>query len=360
MKKNLLGGKIVEKYKIWFIVPLVILLAAMIVFTAFGINAVVDARKSGDSWGKAIGKGFSNGINIGIDFEGGTLLTVIMGEEDAINKFDENSKKISDIISSHGVNVSYIQKSNTGALAGIMFKYDALDDTTNDAILNDINAAYDNKFVVNEDLNYTTIGASASKDLIWTAVLSIVVSTLLILVYVIFRFELWAAFAAVIALIHDVLMMVCLTIIFHIQVNSSFIAAIITIVAYSINATIVLFDRVRENYKLHVMKGSDFAEYNRSIVNMSIKDTFTRNINTTLTTLVAITVLAIIGDMSIREFALPVIFGLILGAYSSLVISPSLFCLLKNRFSKEAKQSRGIAIRKPKKEKKAKVGDEIA
>ena len=330
--KNLLNNKIVEKRKIWFMVPLIILLVGFIVFMSFSITSMVK--------GNSVGDGINDGFNIGIDFEGGTLLKLKLGEEGAITNFDENSAKVKAIIEEvGGIKVSYIQKSDSGALASIVFKYDALDSAKNDAIVQAIDEAFGGNLQNTDDpsLTYTTIGSSASSDLIVTAVVSIIVSTILILIYVIIRFEFWSAISAVIALIHDVLMMVTLTVIFRVQINSSFIAAVITIVSYSINATIVLFDRVRENYKL-VKPGSDMMQYNADICNKSIRETFTRNINTTVTTLVAITVLAIIGDMSIREFALPVIFGLVAGCYSSMVISPSVFVALKNKFGKDTKE----------------------
>ena len=352
MKKNLLNNQIVEKYKIWFLVPLIILVVSAIVFLSFGITSTVNASKNGAKPGEAVSGGINDGFNIGIDFEGGTLLTVILGEENAVTKYDENSKIIKDIIKNQGVNVSYIQKSNSGDDASIIFKFDAVTPEKDLAIKQAIVEQYGN-LELDKDVSSTTITATASKDLVWTAVVSIIVSTILILIYVIIRFEFWSAISAVIALTHDVLMMVCLTVIFRVQINSSFIAAIITIVSYSINATIVLFDRVRENYKL-VKPGSDLKEYNRVICNKSVRETFTRNINTTVTTLVAITVLAIIGDVSIREFALPVIFGLIVGCYSSMVISPSIFVLLKNKFGK------GMRVKKDKKTKAAREANEVA
>ncbi|MDE5549182.1 MAG: protein translocase subunit SecDF, partial [Clostridia bacterium] len=148
--------------------------------------------------------------------------------------------------------------------------------------------------------------------------------------------------SAIVALIHDVAMMVFLVIIFRIQVNSAFIAALITIVSYSINNTIVVFDRVRENKKKAMAVDKSAILDNNSIVNESIMQTLVRSINSTITTMIAITLFAIIGTASVREFALPVIFGLLAGFYSSLVIAPSLYCLMKNTADKRKAVKKNI------------------
>ena len=351
MKKNFLNGRIVERYKIWFLIPLCILLVSAFVFLGFGISSTVNASNAGAKPGEAVLGGINDGFNIGIDFEGGTMLTIKMpGTAEEFDKnYNSNVNELKSIIVNNGGKISYVQKSTNGE---IILKCDAFDEKQENTIKDAIVAKFTD-IDRDSDIASTTITATASKDLVLTAVISIIVSTILILIYVIIRFEFWSAISAVIALTHDVLMMLALTVIFRVQINSSFIAAIITIVSYSINATIVLFDRVRENYKI-VKPGSDLKEYNRAMCNKSIKETFTRNINTTVTTLVAITVLAIIGAASIREFALPVIFGLVVGCYSSMVISPSIFCLLKNRFSKATRPQ------KTKKVKKAKEVKELA
>ena len=149
------------------------------------------------------------------------------------------------------------------------------------------------------------------------------------LIYIIIRFTLTSGLAAVICLTHDVLMMLALTTIFQIQVNTTFIAAVITIVGYSINATIVIFDRIRENQALNSMKDKT----NEEIANKSIAETLSRTILTTITTLAVIIILAIVcslmGVVSMEEFALPIIFGLLAGTFSSVLLAPSVWVLLK-------------------------------
>ena len=146
---------------------------------------------------------------------------------------------------------------------------------------------------------------------------AIFVSITLILVYVAFRFEPLSGIASTLCLLHDVLITLSLVAMFRIQVNTAFIAAIITIIGYSINNSIIIFDRVRENIK----KPSLSDKTNKEIVNISIKQSLLRTINTTATTLLAVLMLAIIGVSSIREFIIVIIIGIVAGIYSSIFLA---------------------------------------
>ena len=156
-----------------------------------------------------------------------------------------------------------------------------------------------------------------------------------------------------IALIHDVLIMFCVTIIFRIQVNAAFVSAIITIVAYSINNTIVIFDRVRENNKIAQKLSENRAALSqtnilRPLVDRSVRETTLRNFNSTITTLVMILLFSVIGTSSVREFGVPVIAGLIGGFYSSMFLSPSLYILMKEANEKnKARRAAKKAAAKP-------------
>lgn len=163
------------------------------------------------------------------------------------------------------------------------------------------------------------VSASVGKDLSRSAFLASAVAVLLILVYIGFRFEFKSGLAAVCALVHDLLVMLSFYVIFRIPFNINFIAAALTILGYSINATIVVFDRIRENRK--TMKTGNFAQ----IVDTSIWDTMTRSVNTTVTTLVVMLMLLILGVSSIRNFALPICIGIVCGCYSSVCISGPLW-----------------------------------
>ena len=163
------------------------------------------------------------------------------------------------------------------------------------------------------------VSASVGKDLSRAAFMASLVAVILILVYIAFRFEFKSGLAAVCALVHDLLVMLSFYVIFRISLNMNFIAAALTIIGYSINATIVVFDRIRENRK--TMRTGNFAE----IVDTSIWETMTRSINTTITTLIVMVMLLILGVSSIRNFALPLCIGILCGCYSSVCISGPLW-----------------------------------
>lgn len=372
--KSIKQTNIAKKYKIWFLLPVIVLLIAAVVFTAYSVSY----------------KDINKGMNIGTDFAGGSVVNVVLGEEElgSSAKFNEHLNKITEVLQSdeianevvkiandkYGVKldasavkatISYSQKSDSGANMAIVIKYDNISKTydpkneitveRNQLIEEKLNEIYSTENGYNAEVTMSNIGATASETLIKTAFLSLAISLVIILIYVIIRFELWSGLAAVIALAHDVLMMVALTIIFHIQVNSSFIAAMITIVAYSINNTIVIFDRVRENNK-NALKGRESANAfidHFEIADYSLKQSMTRTINTTVTTMFAIVIFAILGAAQIREFALPVIFGLIAGFYSSVFISPALYALMKTgadnyKKAKENKNNPSFAGQKKK------------
>ena len=163
------------------------------------------------------------------------------------------------------------------------------------------------------------VSSSVGKDLSKAAFTASIVAVALILVYIGFRFEFRSGLAAICALVHDLLVMLSMYVIFRIPFNINFIAAALTILGYSINATIVVFDRIRENRKS--MRTGNFGE----IVDASIWETMTRSINTTITTLVVMVMLLILGVSSIRNFALPICIGIICGCYSSVCISGPLW-----------------------------------
>lgn len=357
IKKN-----IAKMYKIWFVIPFVVILIAAAVFTGYAVSY----------------KDINKGMNIGTDFAGGSVVNVVLGEEELSNQdnYNKHLKTITDVLQSDDIanqvvtiakenynidinasavkaTISYSQKSGSGNSMAIVVKYDNISGTYDpkNELTVERNKLIEAKLeeIYNESLGYTAddvtisnIGATASETLVKTAFISLAISLAIILVYVIIRFELWSGLAAIIALAHDVAMMVALTIIFHIQVNSSFIAAMITIVAYSINNTIVIFDRVRENNKKERKLNPNAIIDNFAIADKSLKQSMTRTINTTVTTMFAIVIFAILGAASIREFALPVIFGLIAGFYSSVFISPALYSLMRNGYEnmKRAKASK--------------------
>ena len=177
-------------------------------------------------------------------------------------------------------------------------------------------------------LSQNELGESVGKELTNRALVALVIATLCMLVYIIIRFELYFGIAAIIALIHDVLITLSAYSIFNVPINSPFIAAILTIVGYSINDTIVVFDRIRENKKLHSGKSAE------EIANLSLKQSYVRCINTSLTTIVIILSVFIFVP-SVREFSFPIFIGMIAGTYSSLFIATPIWSLLSSKKTKK-------------------------
>lgn len=175
--------------------------------------------------------------------------------------------------------------------------------------------------VISEDKVSATVGS----ELLGSSLQALLIAAVLMLIYISFRFELLSGLSAVLALVHDVLVMLSMYAIFRLPVNTSFIAAMLTIIGYSINATIVIFDRVRENTKY--LKKETFS----NIVNTSIWQSMGRSVNTSVTTLITIVMVYILGVTSVREFALPIIIGIVCGTYSSIFLAGSFWCLLRGK-----------------------------
>ena len=177
------------------------------------------------------------------------------------------------------------------------------------------------------------------------AIVAVIVATICMLLYIWFRFkDIRFAGSAVLALLHDVLVVLAFYAVARVSVGNTFIACMLTIVGYSINATIVIFDRIREN--LHGSRRVDGLE---DIVNQSITQTLTRSIYTSFTTFVMVAVLYIMGVSSIREFALPLMVGILCGAYSSVCITGALWIVLKKRFTKAEEPAKVTVAAAPKK-----------
>lgn len=250
-------------------------------------------------------------FNFDIDFVGGTTfefqLPVNVDKavtDDVAELYQQAIDKAPSSVTSSGEN-------------GLRIKALELTDAEVEAVRN----AVAQKYHVDIEQGYQVerVSASVGKDLSRSAFLASAVAVALILVYIGFRFEFKSGLAAVCALVHDLLVMLSFYVIFRIPFNINFIAAALTILGYSINATIVVFDRVRENRK--TMKTGNFGE----IVDRSIWDTMTRSINTTVTTLIVMLMLLILGVSSIRNFALPICIGIICGCYSSVCVSGPLW-----------------------------------
>lgn len=254
------------------------------------------------------------GANIGVDFTGGTLLTLNMG----------GAFEVADVtaaLQKAGVTDAPVLKSGASGSAqnqAVVRMKAFADDETENEVRQQIVKNLAEKYPDVEIASVDKVGAVASADLVRSAILCVVIASALILIYIWIRFELWSGIAAVIMLMHDVAIMLALTIILQVQINSPFIAAVLTIVGYSINNTIVIFDRVRENGKFKSKKNYVLTE---ELVDESVRESISRSINTTITTLITIVALYVLGVDSIKEFALPIIIGLVAGTYSSIFMA---------------------------------------
>ncbi|MBO7649999.1 MAG: protein translocase subunit SecF, partial [Lachnospiraceae bacterium] len=193
--------------------------------------------------------------------------------------------------------------------------------------------AFRDKYGVSEgSIETETISGSVSDEMKKDAITAVIIATICMLIYIWIRFSNLAfAGSAVTALVHDVLVVLGIYALFRITVDTSFIACMLTLVGYSINATIVIFDRIRENLKNMIAS----KESLKDVVNRSISETFTRSINTTVTTLLTVVALIILGVDSIRIFAIPLACGLICGTYSSICITGCLWYFFKTKFGKK-------------------------
>ena len=263
---------------------------------------------------------FGHGINLGIDFSGG--LSMQYDVKTAVNKAVIETALDKMDVGSYVVNV---QGANDNEI-NVRIKDVAKDDIQiiQSTFENEVKAEYPEIESIG-DVSY--VGPVAGKTLVRNAVVSVLLASLLMLIYIAIRFDLNSGLSAVFGLIHDVLIMLSFMVIFRsvIQMNSSFIAAALTIVGYSINNTIVIFDRIRENAKK--MPTSPKEE----VTNVSIRESLGRTICTTATTLITIVALCILGVASIREFALPIIVGILSGVYSANMINGYIWAWLEEK-----------------------------
>lgn len=285
------------------------------------------------------------GFNLGIDFTGGTVLNVKVGSVlEEGNNYSILSSQVTNIVEDNGFKVGYIQQEGIGDEATITIRFkDKANLTENqmqeeiDALKQDLQAGLS---IGGETLNVeisngSRIAASSSKSLIINSILAILIAVILILIYIAIRFELLSGLTAIMLLVHDVLIMCTFVAIFRIQINGGFIAALITIIGYSINNVIIVFDRIRENKK----KDAFIGQSNSAIANASIKEVFSRTMLTALTTIVAILALTVLGVSSIREFLLPILFGLLSGIYSSTMLAGPTWAFISDKtVSKKSKK----------------------
>ncbi len=289
--KMALKFNFIKKFKLFGIISIALVATAVVslVLLPFGVNI----------------------FNLDIDFVGGTTLQYEMHRQLTNADLDEVGNIVKDAI---GTYPSSVQKSEE---TQVIIKTSDLSTEQRE----DVHKALSEKFSLTDadKLMVDNVSPVVGADLSRSAVTAALLAAVLILLYITVRFEFRSGSAAVITLVHDILVMISFYVIFRIPLNMNFLAVALTILGYSINAAIVVFDRIRENVKLNPNK--KFGE----IVNTSTWQSFTRSMNTTITTLLPVIMLIILGVPSIRNFALPLTVGLIAGAYSSICLAGPLW-----------------------------------
>lgn len=278
-----------------------------------------------------VGMGINNAkdgniLNYSLDFIGGTSTTVTFNEDYSIAEIDEKIVPVVEEITKDG----NVQTQKVEGTNQVVIKTRSLELAERESL----NQTLIDKFGVSEEgITAENISSTVSSEMKADAIWAVTIATICMLIYIWFRFkDIRFAGSAVIALLHDVLVVLAFYALVRISVGNTFIACMLTIVGYSINATIVIFDRIREN--LAVAKKRD-AESLLEIANKSITQTLSRSINTSLTTFIMVFVLFLLGVTSIKEFALPLMAGIICGGYSSVCITGALWYIFKVKFSKK-------------------------
>ena len=277
--------------------------------------------------GAMIVNGLTGGsaLNYSLEFSGGTATTVTFNEDMDIKQIDsEVTPVVEEVTGDKNVQPTKVVGTNQ-----VVIKTRALSQDEREAL----NQALVKNFDVDESLISTeSISSTVSSEMRRDAIVAVVVATVCMLIYIWFRFkDIRFASSAVLALVHDVLVVFAFYAISRTSVGNTFIAVMLTIVGYSINATIVIFDRIREH-----LKAGGKQESLEEVVNTSITQTLTRSIYTSLTTFIMVAVLYIMGVSSIREFAAPLMVGILCGAYSSVCITGPLWLVMKRYFRKTA------------------------
>ena len=267
---------------------------------------------------------FTRGFNFGIDFTGGTIIDLKFERPVAIAEVRTSLAKF-------GLEGSQIQL--TGAESGVTEAENVMIRTTDmeEAQRKEVMAAIKTDVGNYDVLREEKVGATIGGELITNAVLALVVSWALIIAYVAYRFEWRFGVSAVLALIHDILIVLAVFSFTGRQIDSSFIAALLTIVGYSINDTIVIFDRIRENLKLHFRRGGDVVQ----LVNTSIFQTLTRSLYTVFTVLFTTFALYFFGGETTKDFAFALLVGFGCGCYSSIFIASPLWIVLRKMGDKK-------------------------
>ena len=276
-------------------------------------------------------------MNYSMEFRGGTSTNVTFNEDMSLDRISSEVVPVVEKITGEaGTQTQKVAGTNEVIIKTRTLSVDEREELDK--------ALVDTFGVDQEKITADSISGAISKEMKQDAVIAVVIATICMLLYIWFRFSnITFAASAVLALVHDVLVVVTFYAVFKWSVGSTFIACMLTIVGYSINATIVIFDRIRENMKLK--KHTQTVE---DVVNLSISQTLTRSINTSLTTFIMVFVLFLMGVSSIREFALPLMVGIVCGTYSSVCLTGSMWYLFNQKKEQKAAGERAAKTKKEK------------
>lgn len=262
------------------------------------------------------------GLNLGIDFTGGTLW--MLQFDDAA---DEQSLRA--VLADHDLPGSVVQRVGDGAAVEFIVRTRPITDEVRRALSADFAEQIGSYEVLSFDEVSPTIGDEIRRN----AIIALVVATLGMILYITIRFEYRFALAAIAALMHDILVVVGVFSLIQMEVDATFVAAVLTVFGYSVNDTIVIFDRVREN--LNQFQRQAPAD----VVDLSLNQTLTRSINTTVTTLLAVGAIYLFGGVTIQDFALALLIGIGIGAYSSIAIASPVWLELRRRADRTRKST---------------------
>ena len=298
---------IVGKRKLWFAISLLVIVPGIICM-------------------------FAKGFNFGIDFTGGTIIDLRFNEPVTISQ-------VRDSLKAYNLEGSTIQlsgeSSGVGESESVMIRTIDLSEEERKEVMASIKADVGEYQVLREE----KVGAVIGSELILNAVMALAISWIFIIMYVAYRFEFRFGIAAVLALIHDILIVMAVFSFTQRQIDSSFVAALLTIVGYSINDTIVIFDRIRENLKLHFRRGGDVNE----LVNRSIYQTLTRSLYTVFTVLFTTFALYFFGGETTKDFSFALLVGFGSGCYSSIFIAGPLWITFRNWAEEKRAREKALA-----------------
>ena len=284
---------IVKNYKIFFSIT--------IIFLLIGFGSIV-----------------TRGFNLGIDFTGGSIVDLTF--ENPVNV-----AQVRDVLKEHDMGNSIIQLENSDGKTeanSVLIRTGVVEDTELRATMNELQSKLGNYQIQRVE----QVGATIGSELVQQAALALVLSGVLMIAYITFRFEFKFAIAAIIALIIDVLVVLSYFSLFQMEMDSSFVAALLTVVGYSVNGTIVIFDRIRENLKIH-RRSESLGE----MVDNSIWQCMTRTIYTVATSLCAIVTIFLFGGETIHNFSFSMLVGFASGAYTSIFLAGPMWMFLKNK-----------------------------